>query len=134
MARGIARSSFFRFLIGGGSTTLVSYLVYLLFLRPAGPQIAYAIAFAIGVVWSYAINTLYVFRRPWSWRKLMRFPLVYAVQYVLSAVLLEVLIRWAGVPASFAPLLIVVITTPITYWLARAAVVGRERAVSRVEP
>jgi putative flippase GtrA len=108
-----------RFLAGGASTTAVSYAAYLLLLRWLPYFTAYAIAYAIGIAWSYFANTWFVFRQPARLSRALVFPLVYAAQYLLGALLLFVLVDRAGLPPALGPLLVVVLTLPLTYVLSR---------------
>jgi hypothetical protein len=60
-----------------------------------------------------------VFKTRISWKGFFAFPLVYLVQYLLSAVLLSVLVERSGVPKSVAPLVVIALTIPITFVLTR---------------
>lgn len=108
-----------KFVIGGGINTAFTYCLYfgLQVLLPY--QVAYAVAFASGIVFSYWFNAMIVFKTPVSWKGFFSFPLVYLVQYLLSAVLLSVFVEWLGIPKSVAPLVVIVLTVPITFVLTR---------------
>ncbi len=108
-----------RFLIGGASTTLVSYAAYLLLLPHFSYLVAYSIAYAIGIGWSYFANTLFVFRRRPSVKRALAFPLVYAIQYLAGTALLVVLVDGLHVGQHIAPLAVVILTLPVTYVLSR---------------
>lgn len=108
-----------RFILAGGSTTAFSYLLYALLLMFLDPKPAYALSYAIGILWSYSVNTLWVFRRTWTWRGLMSFPLVYLVQAGLSYLVFVLLLdRWS-LSALAAPLVTIVLMLPLTYLLGR---------------
>jgi putative flippase GtrA len=111
-----------RFIIGGVSTTLVSYAVYLLLLPWISYLFAYGIAYGVGIAWSYLVNTILVFRRRPSAMRALAFPLVYVIQYLIGSLLLVILIDHAGVPRSLAPLAVVVLTLPLTYVLSRCVI------------
>ena len=108
-----------RFLLGGASTTLVSYAVYLVLLAFLPYLAAYWIAYAVGVAWSYLANTLFVFRQRPSLARALAFPLVYAIQLAAGSLLMIVLVQHLGLPAKVAPLLVVVLTLPLTYVASR---------------
>lgn len=112
-----------RFILAGASTTAVSYLLYvLLLLLYMDAKPAYALSYALGIVWSYSVNTVWVFHRTWTWRGLLSFPLVYVVQAGLSFLLFALLIdRWS-LPELVAPLVIIVLMLPLTYVLGRAVI------------
>lgn len=118
-----------RFVLAGGSTTAVSYALYLLLLAlDLPPTPAYVIAYIAGIGWSYAVNALWVFRAPMHWRSFFRYPLVYLVQAVASVALFKLLIGPLAVAPWLAPLVVVVATIPLTYVLSRAIITRRPPA------
>ena len=114
-----------RFLIGGASTTVASYIVYLLLLPHLAYLVAYGIAYATGIAWSYLASTLFVFRRRPSIGRALAFPLTYVVQYLAGSVLLVLLVDTLGVRKTFAPLVVVIATLPMTYLLSRWIITSR---------
>jgi putative flippase GtrA len=118
-----------RFLIAGAFNTGLTWLVYLLFLTQIRYQIAYAMAYCLGIATSYLINSRFVFRQPMRWRSALAFPLVYAMQLILGSILLVVLVKVLNVPVQFAPLVVVVLTLPLTFVLSRRIVAGRRNAI-----
>ena len=108
-----------RFVIGGASTTLVSYAAYLLLLPHFSYLVAYSAAYAIGIGWSYFANTLFVFRRRPSVKRALAFPLVYAIQYLTGTALMVALVGGLQINQNVAPLAVVILTLPITYLLSR---------------
>lgn len=114
-----------RFLVAGGINTAITYLLYLLATRFVGYQAAYAIAFAAGVALSYVLSLRFVFRQTGNWKKFARYPLVYLAQYVVGAIMLEVLVRALAVPVWIAPLIVVVLTLPLTFLLSRGILADR---------
>jgi putative flippase GtrA len=116
---GARRGEILRFLLTGGVNTAVTYAIYLLAALLVRYQVAYAICFVTGILLSYWLNLRFVFRQAGNWRKLSRYPLVYAVQYVVGALLLEVLVQALGVPVWIAPLVVVASTLPLTFLLSK---------------
>lgn len=114
-----------RFLIAGGLNTAVGYGLYLIMLPWIRYEIAYAIAYLLGIGTSYLLNAIFVFRQPLSLKAAFAFPLVYAAQLILGSVLLKVLVDWMGIPKQFAPLIVVVLSLPITFFLSRRIVSGK---------
>jgi putative flippase GtrA len=110
---------FARFLISGVLNTGITYLLYLGFLQIASYRIAYTTAFVLGIFISYGLNALFVFRAGITLRSLIRFPLVYLVQYVLGLVLMTTLIEFVGIAAWLAPMFVVLVTVPLTFVLSR---------------
>lgn len=114
-----------RFLCGGAANTLFTYLLYLGLIRILPYQWAYFAAYVTGIVLAYWLNARFVFKVPLSWKGLFAYPVVYLVQYVLAAVLLEALVRLGGVPPAYAPLLVTAVLLPLTYLMNK--LVLRER-------
>lgn len=118
------RHPFARFLIGGMSTTLVSYLVYLFALRFSTYLVAYSLAYAVGIAWAYFVNTLFVFQRTFSLASATAFPIVYLIQYVIGSLLMYAIVDVIRLPEFVAPLLVVVLTLPLTYALSKWIIAG----------
>lgn len=108
-----------RFAVGGGANTVLALLLYWLLLNWFPYSIAFTISFLAGIFSGYAINTLLVFRAPWSWRKLMMFPSVHAVNYCLGLGIIFVSVDVLGLPARWAPLIATALTLPVNFLLTR---------------
>ncbi|MGY2258325.1 GtrA family protein [Pseudomonas sp. SDO55104_S430] len=108
-----------KFVIGGGINTAFTFALYYVLQIVLPYQVAYALAFATGIVFSYWFNATIVFRTPVSWKGFFAFPLVYLAQYLLSAVLLSVFVERFGIPQGVAPLVVIVVTIPVTFVLTR---------------
>jgi len=115
----------FRFLIGGVLNTVVGYGGYLLLLHWLHYEAAYTIAYIVSVAVSYLFSAVVVFRQPLSARAALRYPLVYLVQFLLGLLLLKLLIEAMHVSAWLAPLLVSVLTIPVTFLLSRIIVRAR---------
>lgn len=108
-----------RFLIAGGSTTAVSYALYLgLLALDVRALPAYVTSYVAGMIWSYAINVLWVFRSRPHWRSFIRYPLVYLMQAAASFVMFPWLLKLGAAPWA-APLIITLAMIPATYLLSR---------------
>jgi len=108
-----------KFIIGGGINTAFTFGLYYGLQIMLPYQVAYALAFATGIVFSYWFNATIVFKTAVSWKGFFAFPLVYLVQYLLSAMLLSVFVERLGIPQGFAPLVVIVVTIPVTFVLTR---------------
>ena len=108
-----------KFVIGGGINTAFTYCLYFGLQVILQYQVAYALAFATGIVFSYWFNAMIVFKTPISWKGFFSFPLVYLIQYLLSAGLLSVLVERLAIPQNIAPLFVIFLTIPITFVLTR---------------
>lgn len=108
-----------RFLLGGMVNTAFSYAVFLSLTTILAYQLAYFIAYSMGVVFAYLFNALWVFRVPLSWKGLFSYPIVYVIQYLLSALLLGALVEVFGVSVNLAPIFVIIALFPIAYLMSR---------------
>lgn len=108
-----------RFLIAGSLNTAATYAIYLLLLPVLRYEIAYSIAYVLGIGLAYLLNVSYVFRVRHSARKLTLFPLAYFAQYLLGILVLRFTVETMGVSRAFALLFSLTITVPIVFLLIR---------------
>ena len=111
-----------RFLLAGTATTVFSYAIYLALLILLPYMVAYVISYAAGIIFSYFINTYFVFRQRFSWKSFFQFPLVYAAQLVINLLVLWLAVDKYGIKQEFAPLIAIVVSIPATYFLSRAII------------
>jgi len=116
----------FRFLSGGAVTTLASYAIYIGLLKFTSPEAAYTIAFILGLVLSYLINTLFVFRKTTGGASLARFLGVYACVYVIGLLALSLLRKPLGFSPYMAGLLTIAINAGASYVLLRRFTYGTD--------
>jgi putative flippase GtrA len=109
-----------RFLIAGAANTIATYAIYLALLPLLDYTLAYTVAYLTGIVISYLLSTAFVFRVTRTATNMATFPLVYVVQYLLGALVLNLAVRWIGVPVKFALIASIVVTIPVTFFLSRA--------------
>ena len=97
------KSQTMRFFIAGVANTVLTYLIYLALLPLLAYVLAFTVTFVIGIIFSFFMNSLYVFNSPLGLSGLIKYPGVYFAQYLLGLVLLGVLIDCLGVDERFAP-------------------------------
>lgn len=114
-----------RFLLAGAFNTAATYVIYLAALQLMPYRYAYTGAYAAGIVLGYAVNTYFVFRAPWRWKRLLAYPLVYVLQYCLGLLCLTVLVERHWASKELAPLLVVAITLPLTFVASRYLIKGK---------
>ena len=112
-------SEFVRFIFFGAINTGITFVMYVFLLRFLSYEIAYTISYAAGILISYWLNAKFVFQEPLRIGRALQYPLVYLVQYLLGLVLLFLLVEVAHVSKIVAPLLIAVLTLPVTFLLSR---------------
>jgi len=105
----------------GGLSTGAMFGLYVLLNMVLVPQWAYFIAYVITVIVSYFLNTIFVFKTEISWQSFFAFPLVYVVQYTLSAIILQVMVHF-DFSVTYSPLLIILFLLPLTFLMSRVMV------------
>lgn len=115
-----------RFVVVGSFNTGSSYLIYLFFLIFLPFSFAYSLSFITSIIISYFLNTYWVFKQPWRWKKLAQFPLIYLVQYFAGLLLLNLMIEYFGINEKIAPLLIIMLLFPLTYILTKRLIHVRD--------
>jgi putative flippase GtrA len=120
-----------RFLVAGAANTVATYAVYLALLPLLNYQFAYSIAFVIGIVASYVLNTRYVFRVAGSLRRFVAYPLVYLAQYLVGLGVLHAAVALFGVPQRWALLASIAVSVPLTFFLSR--VILKTGATERID-
>lgn len=109
---------FARFLLGGGANTAITYGLFLLLQWVIPAAAAYTIAYIVGILLAYWINTIFVFQTKPSIRTVLQFPAVYIVQYVSGLVLLT-LFTYMGLTNAVAMLLAIIVNVPVSFLMTR---------------
>lgn len=121
-------SELFRFIAVGSLNTLFALVVYWLLLRWMSYSLAYTASFVAGILSGFALNTYIVFRVPWSWLRLLAFPSVHAVNYVVGLAIVWLCIRFFGVDERLAPVAAAVINIPLNFVMTRFVVKAPRRS------
>ena len=111
--------SFIRFLIVGIVNTLATYVLYLLFLMMVSYNIAYSFSYILGILFSYYLNSVFVFKKKVNIITFIKFPVVYIAQYLFNIVFINFFVLYLHLPESIAPLISIVLAIPITFGLSR---------------
>lgn len=111
-----------RFGLSGAANTIATWLLFVLLLTWLPYQLAYGVAYVTGIGTGYLLATLFVFSETPTARGLLAYPLVYVVQYALSAALLFAVVDWLDVPVRIAPLVVAVLVFPVTFVMSRIVV------------
>ena len=119
------RPEFFRFLVIGGTNTLFSYAMYALFLLVLPYQVAYTIAYALGIALSYYLNSRFTFRAKMRLAKAAQYPIVYVVQYGLSLLLMYVLVEFWHMHQLVATAIAIPAIIPISYIMTKFIIQDR---------
>jgi putative flippase GtrA len=124
--------AFFRFLVAGAINTVVTYGIFLVLAHYTHHTIAYTIAFVTGIGLSYAMAAVYVFRTAVTIHSVLRFPLVYAIQYLHGLCFLALLVDGLGFSKPLSMLGVIATSIPLTFVLTRKAM--RSPAAGQMYP
>lgn len=126
-------NEFIRFIFVGSVNTVATYLIYALLLRLVPYLVSYSVSYALGICFSYYLNSRFVFNTELAVGKALRYPLVYVIQYVFGALLLYLLVEVLAINKLLAPGLILLFTVPVTYFLSRLIIKGGWSSGARLQ-
>jgi putative flippase GtrA len=112
-------TEFFRFLLVGTLNTFLSYLLYLVLLSFLSYLPAYTITYLVGIILSYFLNVLFVFKYRLSITTFFKYPIVYIIQYLIGVSMLWALVDNVAMSPEFAMISVIVVTIPITFITSR---------------
>lgn len=116
--RGVTREGG-RFLIAGVTNTACTFALYWLALPAVGYALAYTMSFTAGIVLSYLLHSIFVFRTGTSLRSAVLFPSVYLVQYLIGLVVLWVWTSLLHLPAEYGVFVTVTVSLPAVFLLSK---------------
>jgi putative flippase GtrA len=126
-----------RFVVAGAANSGLTYLAYLALLKWISYRWAYSLSYVAGIFLSFVLNSRFVFRVPLRRRKLLRYPVVYVVQYGLGYAVLYAAVGLAGIDPRLGPVAVLAVTVPVSFLLSRwvlGETNGRDEGVSPVPP
>ena len=106
-----------RFLISGLINTAITYWIYYISVDLIGYFMAFSIAFVIGIIISYSLNCIFVFKAKIQVKSFYQYPAIYFLQYFLSLSVLTLLIDYLGVNDKVAPIINVIFLIPVTFFV-----------------
>ncbi|GIO88493.1 membrane protein [Paenibacillus faecis] len=118
---------FLKFVFNGGINTIATYLIYLFFLLFFNYSISYTISYVAGILISFYLNTVFVFKEKLSFSKFVKFPIVYIVQYLINLFMMFVLVEQLNLSPQVVPLIVIVVTIPVTYTLSKFIIKANNR-------
>ena len=110
---------FLSFLFVGVINTLITYGIYYFLLRWINYNIAYSISYISGIVISYYLNSVVVFKKKINIKTFLKFPIVYVAQYICNLLFMNLFIIYLYIPEKIAPILVIILTVPITFFLSK---------------
>ncbi|WP_436238590.1 GtrA family protein [Paenibacillus sp. LjRoot153] len=111
--------TFMKFLIVGLANTSSTYTLYLLLLIYLPYTYAYTVSYLVGILFSYLLNSLMVFKQALSLKKFFEFPIVYVVQYIFNTAILLLLVENLHFNEKLSLIISICVTFPVTYLLSK---------------
>lgn len=119
---------FFRFLIVGGINTALGYGVTLFFHYVAGfnVQVAQILNFLVCFPIAYTLQALFSFRVPWSWKRLLLYPLSNIPSLLIQLAVTTFAVDVLKLPPWIAYLLSYLVAIPVMFVVVRFLVGGKK--------
>lgn len=107
---------FLKFLIVGGFNTILTYILYLIAIIFISYQFAYVLSYCFGLLLVSILNVKFVYGHPISFKNGIKTISVYLMQFVVGFFLITIFVGFLGVDKRVAPVLIIIITIPFTFF------------------
>jgi putative flippase GtrA len=115
----LALPAFGRFLIVGGANTLLTWGIYWAALPALGYQLAFLLAFGVGILFSAAAHSRLSFGLRLGRTGFVAYALYCVAFYFFCAGVLEALVAGVGVPAVWGNVLVTLIGLPVNFFCSR---------------
>ncbi|MCH7535251.1 MAG: GtrA family protein, partial [Bacteroidetes bacterium] len=106
---------FRKFILSGAVNSILTYLIYVVFLQILNYKLAYSFSYLSGIFIAYYFHSRYVFRENLHIKKALQYPLVYIISYAVGISLIYILVDILGINKMIAPLIVVLLVTPISF-------------------
>ena len=118
-----SRAQFVRYLVAGALNTLLTWLLFVALSQWINYLLAYGIVFALGVVLSFVLQSVWVFRSKMQWASLLRFKMAYLVNLAVGLLLLKLLVTHTALSPALAAIAVVAVQVPFGFLLSRFSLV-----------
>lgn len=116
-------SNLMKYLIAGGSNTVISLMLYYLLLKIGiNYLVDNVICFVVGVLLGYTLNTIFVFRNKLHFKSLIKYSLVYVSSLSLNIVMLFSLVHYLDTDKMLAQVITTGFVTIANYLLIKKLV------------
>ncbi len=131
--RGESRDQFVRYLVAGAFNTGLTWLMFVALSQRLNYLLAYGIVFVIGVVFSFFLQSLWVFRSKLEWAALFRFKAAYLVNLAVGLLLLKLLVSNAPLSPAIAAIVVVAVQVPLGFVLSRFSLLRPAQPINKIE-
>lgn len=112
------RWQFVRFVLNGGLSSAIHYLIYLLLLCVTTANAAYITGYLVSFVSNFFLTSYFTFRIRPTVKRFIGFAGSHAVNFALHVVLFNIFL-WLGVDKFIIPLLVMAIAMMIQFFILR---------------
>lgn len=81
--------------------------------------VATTISFVIGVLFSYTVNSLFIFHQKLRYQTLLKYGVAYVLSYFINMLLMYVFVDWLLIDKFIAPILCMAIMAVVNYFLVK---------------
>ena len=107
-----------KFILGGISNTIFSYLTYCLFLIFFNYKLSYFLCILASIIYTYQINTKLVFRIKSKLKIRSLYFVIYFIQIILGLFLLDIWVNKFLFSKFLAPILNIIFISPVFFLLS----------------
>lgn len=113
---------FIRFVIVGGTSTIIHYSIYYLLHNLFNIQlnISYTLGYGISFIFNFMASNYFTFKTKVSVKKGIKFIIAHFINYLIQIGLLNVYIK-IGIPSVIAPIFIFIVSIPLNFIMVRRA-------------
>lgn len=123
----IYQKSWVRFLAVGGANFVVTYAVYLLALLVVEYRIAFTISFVAGLLFTSVLTIRHTFTTHLTVLRVAIYGAYYLLYFFVNIRFIELLVEDYAIDAKWAPLMSLVVLTPIHFLLSKVLVASFKR-------
>lgn len=131
--RGENRGQFVRYLVAGAFNTGVTWLMFVALSQWLNYLLAYGIVFVVGVVLSFFLQSLWVFRSKLECSALLRFKAAYLINLAVGLLLLKLLVSNTPLSPAIAAIVVVALQVPLGFALSRISLLGPVQSINNIE-
>lgn len=113
---------FIRFIIVGGTATIIHYSIYYLLQKFIGvkPNLAYTLGYGISFIFNFIASNYFTFKTKVSAKKGIKFSIAHCINYLIQIGLLNVYIK-IGISSVMAPIFIFILSIPLNFIMVSRA-------------
>lgn len=122
-----------RFVLVGGTNTLVTFVIFFLLALFLAVEIAYSIAFLIGLTWVVLGSSRFVFGGGHRLGRLFLFALSYLAVYLVGRFIIALIQPSDSLELAALTIVLIAVTTPLSFITGKLILTGRKAEATNSE-